>query len=93
MLGRRRAEALDAVESRGDDPDGGRRPRAGTTIGVRSIRCRRWRARAPARETWLHGSTSRYGGGLLLGPRRAAAPGHRGPDSVTLDLHKLGWQP
>lgn len=42
---------------------------------------------------WLHVDAA-YGGGLLFSDRRRALlEGLSEADSVTLDLHKLGWQP
>ncbi|NEB01571.1 aminotransferase class V-fold PLP-dependent enzyme [Streptomyces sp. SID13726] len=46
-----------------------------------------------ARKTRLHIDAA-YGGGLLLGSRhRAKLTGIEAAATVTLDLHKLGWQP
>ncbi|MFE9244012.1 pyridoxal phosphate-dependent decarboxylase family protein [Nocardiopsis sp. NPDC006938] len=42
---------------------------------------------------WLHVDAA-YGGGVLFSPRlRALLTGIAHADSVSLDLHKLGWQP
>ncbi|MEX3104499.1 MULTISPECIES: aminotransferase class V-fold PLP-dependent enzyme [unclassified Streptomyces] len=50
-------------------------------------------ARCAARGARLHVDAA-YGGGLLFSARhRGKLDGIRAADSVTLDLHKIGWQP
>ncbi|MFM9611407.1 pyridoxal phosphate-dependent decarboxylase family protein [Streptomyces niveiscabiei] len=50
-------------------------------------------ARCVARGARLHVDAA-YGGGLLFSARhRGELDGIRAADSVTLDLHKIGWQP
>ncbi|MGJ5896308.1 pyridoxal phosphate-dependent decarboxylase family protein [Streptomyces niveiscabiei] len=50
-------------------------------------------ARCAARGARLHVDAA-YGGGLLFSARhRGELDGIRAADSVTLDLHKIGWQP
>jgi L-2,4-diaminobutyrate decarboxylase len=92
MLPEAAAEALEALEARDEIPMA-IVATAGTTDHGAIDPLPALAALARPRGAWLHVDAA-YGGGLLLGTGgEQQLLGIAEADSVTLDLHKLGWQP
>jgi L-2,4-diaminobutyrate decarboxylase len=91
MLPSAASEALAAVVARGEIPMA-LVATAGTTDHGAIDRLVELAAIAAPHGAWFHVDAA-YGGGLVLRRGADRLPGLASADSITLDLHKLGWQP